>query len=237
MNQERYIKKLSEQFKVKEFKYKNPIEPRFYFNPFNLDLCIGFNELTDKIKLISSMVGGYKDLSKSPTPQPYSTNGNIFNINGYDNGNDNANNNNNNSRNNNNYYNYNNSKESGRKEEIPTSISVSSPYDNFDKHSKPVYSATAQGMAQLESQSEETVSIMKNKIGALRDLSIAMGTEINKSKKSLSELGEDMGMSNEKIKYNMNRMRRFVEKSGVGWKVWLGFTVVILWWFLWVWLF
>lgn len=118
--------------------------------------------------------------------------------------------------------------------QVPSSVSVSSPYGSKQRSG---YSASAQEMAQLESQSEETVSIMKDKIGALRDLSLAMGTEINKSKRNLVELGEDMGVSSERIKYNMNRMRRFVEKSGVGWKVWLGFTVIVMWWFFWVWLF
>ncbi|ODQ49517.1 hypothetical protein PICMEDRAFT_20144, partial [Pichia membranifaciens NRRL Y-2026] len=98
------------------------------------------------------------------------------------------------------------------------------------------YSSSAHEMAQLESQSEETVSLMKDKIGALRELSVAMGTEINKSKRNLVELGEDMGVSSERIRYNMNRMRRFVERSGVGWKVWLGFAAVVMWCFLWVWL-
>lgn len=129
---------------------------------------------------------------------------------------------------------------------IPSSIHISSPYESNESKQRwqpsfpnigGGYSAEAQEMAQLESQSEETVSIMKDKIGALRDLSIAMGTEINKSKKSLTELGDNMGMSSERIKYNMDRMRRFVEKSGVGWKVWMGFSVIILWCFIWVWLF
>lgn len=131
---------------------------------------------------------------------------------------------------------------------IPSSIHISSPYENSESKQRwqpsfsnivggGGYSAEAQEMAQLESQSEETVTIMKDKIGALRDLSIAMGTEINKSKKSLTELGDNMGMSSERIKYNMSRMRRFVEKSGIGWKVWMGFSIIILWCFIWVWLF
>jgi blocked-early-in-transport protein 1 len=92
-------------------------------------------------------------------------------------------------------------------------------------------------MALLESQSEDTVNEMKYKIGALKDLSLAMGDQINKSKDTIVELGEDMGLSSEKIKNNMNRMRLFVERSGVGWKVWAGFTVILMWLFIWVWLF
>ena len=117
-------------------------------------------------------------------------------------------------------------------------VSISSPYGSSSgSKQRGGYSSSAHEMAQLESQSEETVSLMKDKIGALRDLSLAMGTEINKSKRNLVDLGEDMGVSSERIRYNMNRMRRFVERSGVGWKVWLGFAAIVMWCFFWVWLF
>lgn len=120
----------------------------------------------------------------------------------------------------------------------PSAVALSSPYGpSGGSKQRGGYSSSAHEMAQLESQSEETVSLMKDKIGALRELSVAMGTEINKSKRNLVELGEDMGVSSERIRYNMNRMRRFVERSGVGWKVWLGFAAVVMWCFLWVWLF
>lgn len=111
---------------------------------------------------------------------------------------------------------------------------ITNPYE---KSNLPSYSVKAAAMAQLEEQGDDTMNEMKYKLGALKDLSLAMGEEINKSKQTLVEFGEDMGISSEKIKRNMNRMRMFVEKSGVGWKVWLGFTVVILWIFFWVWLF
>lgn len=111
---------------------------------------------------------------------------------------------------------------------------VSTPYER-PKHV--AYSAKAAEMAMLESQSDESMNTMKYKLGALKDLSLAMGEQINKSKKNLSELGDDMGLSSEQIKWNMGRMRRFVEKSGVGWRVWGVFSIIILWLFFWVWLF
>lgn len=114
------------------------------------------------------------------------------------------------------------------------SVGLSDPYE---RSKLPSYSAKAHELSQLEAQSDETMDIMKDKIGALRDLSLAMGDQINKSKRGLAELGEDMGISSDRIKWNMGRMRRFVEKSGVGWKVWLGFATIVVWWFLWVWLF
>lgn len=113
-------------------------------------------------------------------------------------------------------------------------INIENPYARTNTSS---YSARHAEMAMLESQSEDTMNEMKFKISALKDLSFSMNDQINKSKRSIVELSEDMGLSSEKIKWNMGRMRRFVEQSGVGWKVWLGFSIIILWWFIWVWLF
>lgn len=114
------------------------------------------------------------------------------------------------------------------------SIPISNPYE---RSRLPNFSTKAAEMAMLESQSDDTMNEMKYKLGALKELSIAMGDQINKSKNTLGDLAEDMGMSSERISDNMNRMRRFVEQGGVGWKVWAGFTVIILWFFVWVWLF
>ncbi|TID30236.1 hypothetical protein CANINC_001116 [Pichia inconspicua] len=111
---------------------------------------------------------------------------------------------------------------------------LSSPYE---KSTLPSYSVKASTMAQLEEQGDETMNEMKYKLSALKDLSLAMGEEINKSKKTIVEFSEDMGLTSEKIKWNMNRMRLFVEKSGVSWKIWLGFITIIFWIFFWVWLF
>jgi blocked-early-in-transport protein 1 len=120
---------------------------------------------------------------------------------------------------------------------LPNTSNISISSNPYERSRLPNYSTKAAEMALLESQSEDTVNEMKYKIGALKDLSLAMGDQINKSKDTIVELGEDMGLSSEKIKNNMNRMRRFVERSGVGWKVWAGFTVILMWLFIWVWLF
>jgi blocked early in transport 1 len=40
-----------------------------------------------------------------------------------------------------------------------------------------------------------------------------------------------------RLKGTMRRMLRMAEKTGVGWKVWLGFFVAVWCLFAWVWLF
>lgn len=112
------------------------------------------------------------------------------------------------------------------------------PYEAYGRSSKSQrYSVHAAEAAALEAQSDETLDAMKYKVGALRDLSVAMGEQITRSRHSLAELGDDMGLSSERITWTMGRMRRFVESSGVGWRVWAGFSLVVLWLFVWVWLF
>lgn len=120
---------------------------------------------------------------------------------------------------------------------VNLSNSQSQISDPYEKMKIPGYSSQEHMMAQLESQAEDTMNVMQNKIESLKGLSLSMGDQINKSKNNLLEIGEDMGISSERIKWNMNKMKRFVEKSGVGWKVWLAFSAVILWCFIWVWLF
>lgn len=119
----------------------------------------------------------------------------------------------------------------------PPTIAPVSAYPDESDRKRVNYSQEAQAMAQLEAQQDQTVDTMAAKIGTLRDLSLAMGHEINRSKDNLRALGEDMGITQERIRHEMARMKRFVELSGVPWKVWALFAVVICWFFFYSWLF
>ncbi|KAG7773176.1 hypothetical protein KL930_004650 [Ogataea haglerorum] len=110
----------------------------------------------------------------------------------------------------------------------------SSPYNTADTKKRD-YNASL--MSQLESQNDETVDLLGSKITALKDLSMMMGDEINKSRFNLSALGGDMELSKNRIKANLNRMAIMADKTGISWKIWLLFFTVIFWIFLWVWLF
>lgn len=99
------------------------------------------------------------------------------------------------------------------------------------------YSQSAADLAHLESQAEETMGLMSEKIGSLRDLSVAMGHEINKSRDNLLYLSQDMGLTQERIRRNVNRMKLFAERSGVPWRVWLIFLGLVAWFFMYSWLF
>lgn len=67
-------------------------------------------------------------------------------------------------------------------------------------------------------------------------MTIAIGDEIRES----SALAEKMNVGFEntslRLKGTMNRMLRMAEKTGVGWRVWVGFfaAVILLFWYVWL---
>ena len=78
---------------------------------------------------------------------------------------------------------------------------------------------------------------MTAKVRMLKDLTSAIGDEIRDS----TALAEKMNLSFEnasvKLKGTMNRMLRMAERTGVGWRVWVGFFAAVCLLFWWVWLF
>ncbi|ODV86966.1 hypothetical protein CANARDRAFT_27307 [[Candida] arabinofermentans NRRL YB-2248] len=113
-------------------------------------------------------------------------------------------------------------------------IRSSSPYENSNTPKKD-YNASL--LSQLESQNDETVSIMGSKISALKNLSLKMGDEINKSKLNLNSFGGDMESTMNNVKGNFKRMIIMADKTGISWKIWLLFFGVIFFVFFWVWIF
>ena len=71
----------------------------------------------------------------------------------------------------------------------------------------------------------------------LKDLSEAIGVEIRDSTSLAEKMNEQFESSRARVKGTMRRMLRMAEKTGVGWKVWLGFFAVVGVLFWWVWLF
>jgi blocked-early-in-transport protein 1 len=68
-------------------------------------------------------------------------------------------------------------------------------------------------------------------------LTIAIGDEIRDSTSLAEKMNDQFEGSRLKIKGTMNRMLRMAQKTGVGWKVWLGFFAAVGFLFWYVWLF
>lgn len=89
----------------------------------------------------------------------------------------------------------------------------------------------------LESQNNDEVDTMLQKVAALKNLGQRMGTEINK----LMQLNADMSNSFEQgrvtLKNTYNRMVVMSQRAGITWRMWAAFFGALFVWFFYIWLF
>ncbi|PNS13863.1 Protein transport protein bet1 [Sphaceloma murrayae] len=90
---------------------------------------------------------------------------------------------------------------------------------------------------ELESQNDSQVSEMGKRVAMLKDITIKIGDEIRDSTALAEKMNDSFGVAGVKLKGTMNRMLRMAERTGVGWKVWLGFFAAVGFLFWYVWLF
>ncbi|RMD40049.1 hypothetical protein DV735_g5079, partial [Chaetothyriales sp. CBS 134920] len=103
-------------------------------------------------------------------------------------------------------------------------------------NAKGQYSAAV--LEELESQNDNTAtSLLSQKVGQLKQLTIAIGDEIRDSTTLAGSVNDQFENAGVRLKGTMRRMLRMAERTGVGWKVWLGFFVALWLLFAWVWLF
>ncbi|KAF2128793.1 hypothetical protein P153DRAFT_423281 [Dothidotthia symphoricarpi CBS 119687] len=89
---------------------------------------------------------------------------------------------------------------------------------------------------ELESQNDEQVGVLTSKVKMLKDLTHLIGDEIRDSTSLAEKMNDQFENSRNKLKGTMNRMLRMAQKTGVGWRVWLGFFAAVTVLFWWVWL-
>ena len=67
-------------------------------------------------------------------------------------------------------------------------------------------------------------------------ITVAIGDEIRDSSKLADTMNNSFDNTRVRLRGTMNRMLRMAEKTGVGWRVWLGFfaAVVVLFWYVWL---
>lgn len=68
-------------------------------------------------------------------------------------------------------------------------------------------------------------------------MTVAMGDEIRESSALAEKMNDNFEMARHKLKGTMNRMLLMAERTGVGWRVWLGFFAAVCLLFIYVWLF
>lgn len=99
------------------------------------------------------------------------------------------------------------------------------------------YTSTAV-LDHLEAQNESTqTSILSSKVSQLKQLSIAIGDEIRDSSSLAQTINDSFENTSVRLKGTMRRMLRMADRTGVGWRVWLGFFAAVWLIFVYVWLF
>ncbi|KAI1105044.1 hypothetical protein F4804DRAFT_157720 [Jackrogersella minutella] len=90
---------------------------------------------------------------------------------------------------------------------------------------------------ELESQNDQQVEGILGKVKVLKDMTVAIGDEIRESSAFAEKMNDTFDSTRLRIRGTMNRMLVMAERTGVGWKVWLGFFAAVIFIFLYVWLF
>lgn len=103
-------------------------------------------------------------------------------------------------------------------------------------------------MSSLESQPPEDsasafaasnaqASLLANKVSQLKQLTVAIGDEIRDSTTLAGKMNDSFDRTSVRLRGTMRRMLRMAERTGVGWKAWLGFFAAVFLLFVYVWLF
>ena len=77
---------------------------------------------------------------------------------------------------------------------------------------------------------------MSAKVKMLKDITIAIGDEIRDSTALAEKMNNSFDGTRQRLRGTMNRMMVMAQKTGVGWKAWLGFfaAVSLLFWYVWL---
>ena len=68
-------------------------------------------------------------------------------------------------------------------------------------------------------------------------MTVAIGDEIRESSALAEKMNDSFDNTRVRLRGTMNRMLLMAEKTGVGWRVWVGFFAAVMLLFIYVWLF
>ncbi|KAI0518430.1 hypothetical protein F5B22DRAFT_599191 [Xylaria bambusicola] len=92
-------------------------------------------------------------------------------------------------------------------------------------------------LSELESQNDQQVEGILGKVKILKEMTVAIGDEIRDSTALAEKMNDTFDSTRVRLRGTMNRMLLMAERTGVGWKVWLGFFAAVIFIFCYVWLF
>ncbi|QEU60909.1 Bet1 [Kluyveromyces lactis] len=109
------------------------------------------------------------------------------------------------------------------------------PSSPFDRPSPGVDYSQAT-LSQLESQSDEQMNTMSEKINALKNLSLRMGDEIRGSNQTLDQLGNVFEQTSNRLKRTFKRMMVMAQNSRIPLKIWFIIFGILTLLFFYVWI-
>lgn len=89
----------------------------------------------------------------------------------------------------------------------------------------------------LESQNDNEVDSMSQKVSALKNLGVRMGSEINKLMQLNDDITDRFERGRMTLKGTYNRMVLMSQRAGISWRMWLAFFLVFFLWCFYVWVF
>ncbi|KAL2201731.1 SNARE domain-containing protein [Sarocladium strictum] len=92
-------------------------------------------------------------------------------------------------------------------------------------------------LGELESQNDAHVEGILGKVRTLKDMTVAIGDEIRESSALAEKMNDTFDQTRVRLRGTMNRMLVMAERSGISWKIWLGFFAAVILLFMYVWLF
>lgn len=110
---------------------------------------------------------------------------------------------------------------------------VGSPYD---KAASPSAKHNESFLLSLESQNNDEIDSMTEKVSMIKNLGVRMGTEINKSIKLNDNITDNMERGKVTLKNTYNRMVVMSERAGISCKLWFLVFFIVFLWFFWVWI-
>lgn len=111
---------------------------------------------------------------------------------------------------------------------------MSSPYDKTPQQSAKHNEAF---LLSLESQNNDDMDLMSQKVSALKNLGVRMGLEINKSMRLNDEITNNFERGKVTLKNTYNRMVVMSKRAGISWRMWLVFFALFFLACFYVWLF
>jgi len=99
------------------------------------------------------------------------------------------------------------------------------------------YGASQRTAEGLESQNDEQIEGLGNKVKVLKELTIGIGNEIRDSTAQLANMNDAFSETGDILSGTFRRMNNMAQRQGCRWLWYIVFLVVVFWFFIVVWWF